>query len=197
MKRCSRVSFLFVLLLALPTAAAAAERAVTLDPAASQVTFTLDTTFHEVHGTMAIMGGTIRFDPQTGAASGEITVDARRAETGNERRDKKMHGEVLETERYPTIVFRPERVEGTLADPGDAEIRLVGVMNLHGTDHPMTLVAKVESANGQVRGDLEFPIPYVEWGMEDPSFLIARAAKSVDVKVHVVGHWTEAVAKGN
>ena len=100
--------------------ALAAERIVTLDPAASAVTFTLGTTFHEVHGTMVLTAGTIRFDTETGEASGEITVDATRAATGNEDRDQTMHAEVLETARFPTIVFAARRVEGVVADPGQA-----------------------------------------------------------------------------
>jgi len=45
-----------------------------------------------------------------------------------------------------------------------------------------------------VRGELHFPIPYVEWGMHDPSLFVARAAKTVDVTVRVEGHWSDAVA---
>jgi len=176
-------------LLALPAAATAAERVVALDPATSRVTFTLGTTFHEVHGTMALTAGVIRFDPGTGAASGTITVDARRTETGNKKRDQTMHQDVLESERFPTIGFRVERIEGRLVDPGRSELRLVGVMSLHGADHPMTLQATVESADGRVSGTLRFPIPYVEWGLHDPSFLVARAEKTVEVSVHAKGTW--------
>ena len=176
-------------LLALPAAATAAERVVALDPVASRVTFILGTTFHEVHGTMALTAGVIRFDPGTGAASGTITVDARRTETGNKKRDKTMHEDVLESERFPTIGFRVVRIEGRLVDPGRSELKLVGVMSLHGADHPMTLQATVESANGRVSGTLRFPIPYVEWGLRDPSFLVARTKKIVEVTVHAEGTW--------
>ena len=187
------VTLVFCALAALAELAAqpalAAERAVTLDPATSKVSFTLGTTFHEVHGTMALTAGTIRFDTETGLASGEITVDATRAETGNQGRDETMHAEVLETARYPMIVFRARHVEGVLVDPGHSELRIVGVMSLHGADHPMTLSAVVESGDGRVRGELKFPIPYVEWGMHDPSFLVARAAKTVDLRVQAEGRW--------
>jgi polyisoprenoid-binding protein YceI len=176
-------------LVALSAAAVAGERSVTLDPASSHVTFTLGTTFHEVHGTMAVTGGGIRFDPETGAASGEITVDARTAETGNHKRDKTMHADVLESESFPAIVFRAERVEGQLVDPGHSELRLVGVMRLHGADHPMSLPAAVDSADGRVGATLQFTVPYVEWGMHDPSFLIARAEKTVEVKIEATGTW--------
>jgi len=176
-------------ILSLPAVASAADRTVTLDPAACQVMFTLDTTFHEVHGTMALAAGWIRFDPATGAAAGEIAVDARQALTGNHQRDKKMHDEVLETGRYPRIVFRPDRIEGPIAAAGRSVIRIVGMLTLHGADHPMIFEATVEEDGDRVRGELEMQIPYVEWGMKDPSLFVMRAAKTVTVKVRVEGSW--------
>ena len=38
-------------------------------------------------------------------------------------------------------------------------------------------------------GSSKFPIPYVEWGMSDPSFFVARAAKTVDILVRAEGRW--------
>lgn len=184
-----RVELSLLLCAAVALPALAAERVVRLDPAASEVHFTLATTFHEVHGSMALSAGTIRFDTVTGEASGEIVVDATRAESGHEGRDETMHAEVLETARYPTIVFRAQRVEGALADPGRSELRIVGIMTLHGADHPMTIAAAVESAEGRVHGELKFPIPYVEWGLHDPSLFVARAAKTVDILVRAEGRW--------
>jgi polyisoprenoid-binding protein YceI len=184
-----RVSAVLALLLAsaAPRLGAAAERSVVVDAGASTITFTLDTTFHEVHGTMPMAGGTLRFDPATGAGSGSVRADVHGARTGNDRRDKTMHAEVLESERYPVLEFRLARVEGTFAETGHSDLRLVGVMTLHGADHPMTLVATVDTAGGVVRGEMHIPIPYVEWGMHDPSFLFVRAEKIVNVTVHVEG----------
>ena len=187
MRACRAVVVLLGIVVAL--CAAAAERTVAVQPVTSRLSFTLDTTFHEVHGTMAISGGTLRFDPETGAASGEITVDARSAETGNGKRDKTMHADVLESQRFPTIVFRAERVEGRFVDPGHSDVRVIGVMRLHGADHPMTLPAAVDSADGHVRATLRFTVPYIEWGLHDPSILIARTAKTVNVEVLADGRW--------
>jgi polyisoprenoid-binding protein YceI len=178
------------LFLAAAPPAVAAESAVTLDPAASRLTFVLDSTWHEVHGSMAVTGGSIRFDPATGEAAGTITVDATSAKTGNSMRDKTMHKEVLETGKFPTIAFKIQRVEGKPADPGHSDLRLVGVMSLHGVDHPMTLKASVDITGGRAKGEMRFAIPYVEWGLKDPSFILARAAKTVDVTVVAEGPWS-------
>jgi polyisoprenoid-binding protein YceI len=182
---------------ALPATAVATEKAVVLDPAASQVTFTLATTFHEVHGSFGSVDGTIRFDPETGVASGEVVVDARRAATGNAKRDATMHAEVLESAAFPAIRFRVERVEGRVVEAGHSELRLTGVLVLHGVEHPMTIPVSADFAAGRVSGELDLAIPYVDWGLHDPSFLVARAAKSVDARVHAEGRVADAAPAGH
>ncbi|HKQ96350.1 MAG TPA: YceI family protein, partial [Candidatus Polarisedimenticolia bacterium] len=132
-------------------------------------------------------GGTIRFDPATGAASGTITVDAKSAETGNGRRDKTMHGDIIESGKFPTIVFKVEKVEGTLAAGHPGELKLVGVMTMHGADHPVTMPATVRLEGGSAHGEAHLSVPYVEWGMKDPSFLFVRAEKTVEVSIVAAG----------
>ena len=172
--------------------AVAADKVLTLDPAACALTFLLDTTFHEVHGTMKVKGGSIRFDPSTGAASGEITVDATSAETGNGRRDKTMHGDILESAKFPAIVFKVERVEGALpgATPGD--LKLHGVMSMHGGVHPVVMPASVRIEAGTVHAEAHLSVPYVEWGLKDPSFLFIRAEKTVEVTITAQGRLADA-----
>ena len=44
---------------------AAPELVLTLDPAQSAVHYTVDSTLHTVHGTFALIRGTVQFDPET------------------------------------------------------------------------------------------------------------------------------------
>ena len=174
-------------LLALSTAAHAEQRVLVLDPATSKVSFTLDATGHDVEGVLAMRSGRIAFDPATGVASGEIAVDLKSGKTGNDSRDKTMHKEVLEDDKYPLAVFRAEKVRGNVPTEGTAQITLDGVMSLHGAEHKMSLPAKVEVHNGRVKAETSFPVPFVEWGLHDPSIMILRVAKVVSVKVKAEG----------
>jgi polyisoprenoid-binding protein YceI len=81
------------------TPAGAEELTLRLDPAATEVSFHVDATGHDVHGAFALRSGEIRFDPDTGTASGEIRVDATSAKTGSGSRDKEMNHEVLASSR--------------------------------------------------------------------------------------------------
>ena len=114
----------------------------------------------------------MRFDPATGAASGRIAIDAARAETGNGSRDKTMHEQGAGgRDSIPLFVFVPERFEGELPAAGAAssEVKLVGTLSIHGSEHPLTLPARVESDGDHLTATTTFEVPYVEWGMHDPS----------------------------
>lgn len=184
-------TFLGLFMLLAPWQAQAGAKQLVLDPAASELTFLLDTPLHEVHGTLRLSRGTIVFNPDTGAVSGEIVVDAQATDTDNKRRDKKMHGQVLESGKYPEFVFRPSRIDDGLALHGRSEIRMEGTLSLHGSDHAMTLPAVVEIEGDQVHAQVGFPIPYVEWGLEDPSVFILRVSKQVEVTLNLVGRLSE------
>lgn len=182
-----------------PLVAAAEERVLTLQPEKTSVTFQLKATGHEVDGVLALESGQIRFDPSTGAASGQVTIDLHHAATGNRLRDRQMHREVLETERFPLIVFRPDRLEGALSPSGVSDIGLHGIVVIHGSEHKVTVPVKVKLAGERVTAEAVFDVPYVEWGLSNPSFLFLRVAPVVAVTVKTEGDLrlsTAAVVEG-
>jgi polyisoprenoid-binding protein YceI len=182
---------LTVLALAVLAAAAlpawAGEQVLVLDPAASEVTFEVQATGHDVHGRLYLDGGEVRFDPATGFASGRIEIDARRGETGNGSRDKTMREKVLEVASYPLFVFEAKRFEGELPAAGRGEVSLIGTLAIHGAQHPLTLPATVERQGDHLRATATFRVPYVEWGMHNPSIVFLRVADEVAVTVATEG----------
>ena len=166
---------------------AAAERTLTLDPAHTKITFELKATAHTVEGTFALHKGEVRFDPAGGAASGAIEIDLKAGQTGNARRDRKMHAEVLETEKWPLAVLHPERLQGAVADAGASDVKIVGKLSFHGADHPLELPVHVTRDGSHVTVALDLVIPYVEWGLEDPSVFVLRVGKTVAVHVEASG----------
>jgi polyisoprenoid-binding protein YceI len=165
----------------------AEQRVLVLDPAASKVSFVLGATGHDVEGNLALQSGRIVFDPATGAASGEIAIDLKSAATGNKSRDNTMHEKVLETGKWPVAVFRAEKLRGAVAPAGTSQVTLDGTLSFHGADHKVSLPAKVEAENGRLKAESRFPIPYVEWGLHDPSVMFLRVEKVVTVKVQAEG----------
>jgi len=167
--------------------AVAGERLVRLDPAQTQISFDLGATGHDVHGAFSLQTGEIRFDPATGEASGSISVNARNAETGNKKRDKTMHNKVLESEQFPLFEFTASRVEGRIVEGQASDVALVGTLSIHGEEHPFTMPTRVTADGDRFQATTTFPIPYVEWGMHNPSILFLRVAKQVAVTVETAG----------
>jgi polyisoprenoid-binding protein YceI len=158
-----------------------------IDLAKSTVQFTLGAVLHTVHGTFRIKSGAVRFDPNSGKASGQISVDVRSGNTGEGTRDRQMHANVLESERFPDAVFSPDRINGRLASNGASDVDVHGMLRIHGRDHEMTIPVRVQMQNASVTARAKFTVPYVSWGMRDPSTFVLQVAKSVDVDVTLEG----------
>ena len=155
----------------------------TLDPATTAIHWTLNTTVHTVHGTFKLQKGSIRIDPATGNASGLIVIDAVSGESGDGTRDKRMDNVVLETGKYPTITFRPTHVSGKVDISAPGSITADGVMNLHGQNHPMQLTVDLQPRDSGVASKIHFEVPYVAWGMKDPSVMMFRVDKKVAIDI--------------
>jgi hypothetical protein len=164
-----------------------ADITVNLDPAQSKVNWTLGSTLHTVHGTFALKRGTLIFDPAGGKASGEFVVYATSGETGNDARDKKMHGEILESARYPDIIFQPSRIEGKVAVPGVSDVQVKGKFILHGADHEMTVPVHSELTANRWKGSAKFSVPYIEWGLKSPNTWLLKADPAVEVELELSG----------
>lgn len=176
---------LFVAAAAPPASSAPA--VLTLDPAAATVRFELDSTLHRVHGTVRLVSGEVRFDTEGGDASGRIELDARSADTGSSMRDGVLHDSVLESGRYPQVVFLPERVDVVRRDGSDAVVRIGGHVQIHGDVHPLAIDARVSLDGDRAEVTGAFPIPYVAWGMQDPGNFVLSVDDTVEVAFEAPG----------
>ena len=166
-----------------------APQAVTMhiDPAHTEIHWTLKGNMHTVHGTFKLKGGLITFDPSTGAAQGEIAVDLTTGESGNQSRDGHMQKDVLVSDKYPQAIFHPEKVTGIVKSGSTQNVTVDGIFTIHGKDHPLRLDAKVQVDGHDAVATTHFTVPYVDWGMKDPSSFLFRVDKAVDVDITAKG----------
>lgn len=177
MKRTLTVALFFA------SALAAADQVFELDPSKTEISFSVPSTLHTVHGKFKLKRGSIRFDTETGKAAGEILVDASSGQSGSDSRDKRMHKEILETKKYPEAVFTPDQVKGHLAAQGPSTIDVHGVFKIHGQDHELTLHFEVRPDGNSYEASTRFTIPYIEWGMKNPSNFLLKVDPKVEVEV--------------
>lgn len=161
--------------------------ALQIDPAHTSVQFTLGDVLHTVRGTFKLKRGALQLDPGSGKISGEIVADARSGESGSNMRDRKMHKEILESDRYPEISFRPDRVDGTVASAGKSSVKVHGMFNIHGVDREITVPAEVEMGPDHWSATVHFTVPYAKWGMKNPSTLFLRVNDSVEIDLAASG----------
>jgi polyisoprenoid-binding protein YceI len=172
--------------------AAAQDVAFQLDPQHTTVNFTLADVLHTVRGTFHLKQGSLRLDPASGKITGDIVVDARSGESGSGMRDRKMHREVLESDRYPEIVFHPDHVDRTVSLQGKSSVRVHGSFGIHGSEHELTAPADLDVSADHWTATIHFAVPYVNWGMKNPSTLFLRVNESVDIDLTASGTVTPA-----
>ena len=161
---------------------------VTLDPARTIIQFSLPGALHDTHGTFKLTQGTIAADPTTSTANGSVVIDATSGDSQMPSRDANMNREVLESSKYPTIVFTARHVTGSLGEDGNFSAHLDGTLLIHGMEHPQGIDLQGKLVGNELTAHTHFVIPYVAWGMKDPGILFLSVAKQVDLDVTAVGH---------
>ncbi len=177
----------FVLAVLLVPAALAQHQSFVVDPGTSQVKMTLNTTHEVVHGTFHIQSGSIEFDRSNLKMSGSVVVLAGSGKTGNGSRDKRMNKEILKADQYTTVSFAPKAYIGTIASSGDSTIQVSGVFTLLGNPHDLTIPMQIHIDGSKATAKAQFVVPYVQWGLKNPSFMFWKADNDVAIDLNLVG----------
>ena len=164
-----------------------AQDKLSLDTTRSEVHFTLADALHTVHGTFHLQQGDISFDPATGKADGSILVDALSGKSGNSVRDHRMTKDELKAPDYKTVAFAPTRFSGTFNPTGDSTLQVHGLFTLTGTPHEIDVPMQVQVNGEQIHAVGSFVIPYVQWGLKDPSTFMIHVNKEVHVELDLSG----------
>ena len=177
----------FALAVMLAPAALAQRQTFTVNPDASEIKMTLNTTHEVVNGAFHLQSGSINFDRTASTISGIVIVAAGSGKTGNDSRDKKMNKDILKVNEFATVSFAPKTYNGTIAASGDSSIQVRGVFTLLGTAHDLTIPMQIHIDGSKVTTKGQFVVPYVQWGLKNPSFLIWKAEDNVTMDVNLVG----------
>jgi polyisoprenoid-binding protein YceI len=175
------------LLLAVATPTLQAQQKLSLDPTHSEVHFTLSDTLHTVHGTFHIQQGEIVFDPATGKCPGSIVVDALSGQSGNATRDHRMTDDELKASTFKTVSFAPTSFTGTFNPTGDSTVTVHGLFTLIGTPHEIEVPMKIQVSGDQLHATGTFAVPYIQWGLKDPSTFMIHVNKEVQIDLALTG----------
>lgn len=176
---------------ALLTAGAWSQPHYKVDPAASEVQFALGASDGPVKGTFHVTSGEFTLDPATGAMTGTVTVDAASGDSGKKSRDKKMTNDQMKAQTYPAITFTPVKFSGQVKDSGDSAGQVEGSFTLIGQAHPITVPMTVHMEGDHFTATGSFAVPFVSWGVKDPSFMFMKVDKEVKIELKLTGTVTK------
>jgi polyisoprenoid-binding protein YceI len=171
----------------LAPSALAQHQTFAVNPNASEIKMKLNTTHEVVNGTFHVQSGSINFDRTASQISGIVIVGADSGKTGNDSRDKKMNKDILKVDRFATVSFAPKTYVGTITASGDSTIQVSGVFTLLGTPHDLTIPMQFHIDGSKATAKGQFVVPYVQWGLKNPSFLIWKAENNVGIDLNLVG----------
>ena len=171
----------------LTPAALAQHQTFVVNPDASEVKIALKTTHELVNGAFHVQSGSIEFDRGTPKLTGWVVVLAGSGKTGNDSRDKKMNKDILKVEQFATVSFDPKTYTGALAPSGDSNLQVTGIFTLLGTPHEITIPILVHLEGTTATAKAHFVVPYVDWGLKNPSFLIWKADNDVAIDLFLAG----------
>jgi YceI-like domain len=177
----------FALAVILAPTGLAQHQTFVLNPDASKIKMTLNTTHEVVNGTFQIQSGSIEFDRSNAKMSGSVAVLADSGRTGNDSRDKKMNKDILKVDQHTTVSFAPKTYTGTIASSGDSTIQVSGVFTLLGNPHDLTIPMQIHMDGSKATARAQFVVPYVQWGLKNPSFMFWKAENDVTIDLNLVG----------
>jgi polyisoprenoid-binding protein YceI len=175
------------LAISLPPFALAQHQNFNINPGLSTVDFTLTSNDDTTKGTFHVEKGSVSFDPASTQLTGLILVSAASGNSGNASRDKKMLKEVLQASKFGDITFAPQSYTGSMALAGDSTLQVTGVFTLHGVPHTITVPMAIHIEGSKCTATTNFKVPYVQWGLKDPSWFVFRVAKVVDIHLSLTG----------
>jgi len=171
----------------LAPAALAQHQTFVVNPSESDVKMTLNTTHEVVNGSFHIQAGSIEFDRNSPRMLGTIAVLAGSGKTGNDSRDKRMNKEILKVDQYTSVSFAPKTYTGTITPSGDSTLQVSGVFTLLGTPHDLTIPMQVHIDGPKATVRAKFAVPYVQWGLKNPSFLFWKAEDKIAIDLNLAG----------
>jgi polyisoprenoid-binding protein YceI len=181
----------FALAMMLASAALAQHQTFVVNPDASEVKMTLKATGEIVNGTFHVQSGSIGFDRSTPKMSGSVVVLAGSGKTGNDSRDKKMFKDILKVKDHATVSFEPKTYTGAIAPSGDSTIQVTGVFTLLDSPHEIVVPMLVHLEGASATAKAHLVVPYIKWGLKDPSILILRVEHDVAIDLFLTGQLSE------
>ncbi|GIW34801.1 YceI family protein [Meiothermus sp.] len=142
-----------------------------------RVTYAASYNLGRWEGANTSVRGTVRWNSQTGEASGQVCVELGRFDSGNALRDADARG-VFDVNRFPQSCLEVER----LVQTGEDAV-LSGTLEISGTRRAVRISGKLTREGNTYRFAGGFNTSFSEWKLNPPSLLFLRVNDPVEVRL--------------
>jgi polyisoprenoid-binding protein YceI len=124
-------------------------------------------------GVTQAVSGEIAFadDGSVIAEGSKITIDLTGLKSDQERRDRYVQGRILETAKFPAVVFEPTSVRGaprTLPTSGSTAFSLIGNLTVKGVTRPATWFLSAKFSPTTVTGSASTAFAFADFSIDKP-----------------------------
>jgi polyisoprenoid-binding protein YceI len=98
-----------------------------------------------------------------------LAVTDKVSDSDRQKIETTMRNDVLETARYPDIVFQSTGASATRLEEGKYQAKITGNLTLHGTTHTVTVNARLDFGTDEFHAVGEFPIRQSQFGIKPVS----------------------------
>jgi polyisoprenoid-binding protein YceI len=158
----------------------------------THLTFTLDTTWHTVHGLAKNVTGKIWLsDPSDfSSITGHAQLYTEDLDTNNSLRDSKMR-EVMGEDKHKEVSIILKKANQICNPNGlkfgeSCPIELEADLTIRGTTRTITVSGNVKKTQSAYIVEAGVDLEWAKFGVEDPSIFIAKVEKIVSIQVRVV-----------
>lgn len=171
---------------------------LTLDPNQSQALYKARETLAnigsptEAVGKTSQMSGTIVFTSagKIDSSASKITINLSTLQSDKSQRDNYIKRNTLDTNQYPNAVFVPTSIQGLtwpLPTSGQATLKIIGNLTVHGKTAPTTWDATVTFAPQEVQGTATTTVKFEQFGMSPPkTFLVLSVQDNLTLEMDFV-----------
>ncbi len=161
---------------------------IKLTPENTSIEYLVETTFHDVHGHSKNFSGQISLTEQAGENSmtGQIEIPVSSLDSDNASRDETMR-EKMAAERYPNISFKLTgtknlcRLSELSTTTPSCSFEGHGELTIRDVTKEIALNCEAELLENQIKVTGKTKLNWSEFGVEDPSFLIAQVEEEMSV----------------
>jgi polyisoprenoid-binding protein YceI len=98
-----------------------------------------------------------------------LSVTDKVSDSDRQTIEKTMRDEVLETGKYPEVIFKSTKIEATKTPDGLYQARIWGDLTLHGVTHNILINSQLTFDSKSVRARGEFSLKMTEYSIKPPS----------------------------